>query len=139
MSVDVDVQDLRCTKLEQLVLTVLVDTFVMTASVRSLPFNKFITIILSCGEINNQAIRLPLFYEVIRLMSKTIQRKKTVRSLKPDTNFVLHLCTGKIGATFDEESVLILPSLTNSGVPNRILTSSPGLSLRVSPKSIIFI
>ena len=111
MSVDVDVQDLRCTKLEQLVLTVLLDTFVMTASVRSLPFNKFITIILSCGEINNQAIRLPLFYEVIRLMSKTIQRKKTVRSLKPDTNFVLHLCTGKIGATFDVESVLILPSL----------------------------
>ena len=61
MSVDVNVQDLRCTKLEQLVLTVLVDTFVMTASVRSPHFNKFFTYILSCGEIENQAIRLPLF------------------------------------------------------------------------------
>ena len=51
---DVDVQDLRCTKLERPVLTALLDTLVMTASVPSL--NKSITIILFCGEINNQAL-----------------------------------------------------------------------------------
>ena len=56
--INVCVQDLRCTKLELPVLTVLVDTLVMTASVPSL--NKFITIILFCGEINNQALHLPL-------------------------------------------------------------------------------
>ena len=43
MSAYVDVQDLRCTKLELLVLTVLVDTLVMTASVPSL--NKSIAMI----------------------------------------------------------------------------------------------
>ena len=56
MSAYVDVQDLRCTKLEMLVLTVLVDTLVMTASVPSL--KKSIAIIFCCGEINNQAIHL---------------------------------------------------------------------------------
>ena len=56
MSADVDVQDLRCTKLEPRVLTVLVDTLVMTASVPSL--TKSVAIIFYCGEINIQALHL---------------------------------------------------------------------------------